>query len=290
MRKAIIISGIGHIAIIVIAMVGLPQFMTRDFQEPVIIPIELVQKIDENAKAPPPSPKPEPEPEKQQEPEPQPEPEPPKEEAVAQASEPEPTPQEVMPDPVPEKKPEPKKEEKPEPKTPTVKPQRRPEAPKKFDPNRLSALLDKKLKEDAPQEKTEKKVDISEILKRQSSDKEVPPNPRADIDRGIIATNLQGLIRSQIQPCWSVPAGSSGAPDLQVRIRVRFQPDGSLARPPEIIDGGRMSVTGQEYYRAAAESARRAIQRCSPLKLPPETYDIWRDTELTFDPKDMLGG
>ena len=75
-----------------------------------------------------------------------------------------------------------------------------------------------------------------------------------------------------------------------MKIRIYLLPDGNLARPPEIVDQMRMNLPGQGYFRVAAESARRAVQRCAPLKLPVESYDIWRDTELTFDPKEMLEG
>ena len=45
------------------------------------------------------------------------------------------------------------------------------------------------------------------------------------------------------------------------------------------------------FYRAAAESAMRAVQndKCSPLKLPPDKYDRWKEITLTFDPSKMVG-
>ncbi|MDA5194913.1 hypothetical protein [Govanella unica] len=293
MRKAIIISAVGHLIVILVAMFGIPHFMTREFVEPAIVPVDLVQEISEDASAPPPKaeldpkqqletePSPELKPETPEEAKPQPKPEP-----QTAAEEPQ-TPEDV----VPEMKPEPeKKEEKPKPKTPEVTPQRRPDQPqKKFDPTKLSALLDKRIKEDTPDEKTEKKLDVSQILKRTSPVQSDSPS-RTPMDKARIAANLQGLIRAQVEPCWTVPAGARLAENLQVRIRIWLQPNGALARAPEIVDSGRMNMAGQEGFRAAADSARRAVQRCAPLKLPPDTYDIWRDTELIFDPKDMLGG
>ncbi|HEY8351936.1 MAG TPA: hypothetical protein VIK87_05285, partial [Sphingomonadales bacterium] len=111
---------------------------------------------------------------------------------------------------------------------------------------------------------------------------------RSETERRQLSAGLQDLIRSQIQPCWSVPAGAQSAENLQVEIRIYLHPNGALARAPEIVDTARMAR--DDYYRVAAESARRAVQRCAPLKLPPETYDLWREIVLSFDPKDMLGG
>jgi hypothetical protein len=44
------------------------------------------------------------------------------------------------------------------------------------------------------------------------------------------------------------------------------------------------------FFRTIAESALRALYnpRCSPLALPPEKYQEWRDTLITFNPKDMF--
>jgi colicin import membrane protein len=40
----------------------------------------------------------------------------------------------------------------------------------------------------------------------------------------------------------------------------------------------------------AAESARRAILRCQPYRLPIAKYDVWKDVEVNFDPRDMFRG
>jgi hypothetical protein len=52
-----------------------------------------------------------------------------------------------------------------------------------------------------------------------------------------------------------------------------------------------MSRPGEEFFRAAAESAYRAVKKCTPLRqLPVTKYERWRDIELTFNPKEMLEG
>ncbi|MFP6696049.1 MAG: cell envelope integrity protein TolA, partial [Alphaproteobacteria bacterium] len=95
-------------------------------------------------------------------------------------------------------------------------------------------------------------------------------------------------IRYQIQQCWSIPAGARDAENLVVRIKVFLNSDGSLSKAPEIVGGNGAS---DPFYRTAAESARRAILKCSPLKnLPAAKYARWREITLTFNPRDMLGG
>jgi len=40
-----------------------------------------------------------------------------------------------------------------------------------------------------------------------------------------------------------------------------------------------------------AESAKRAILSCQPFTmLRADTYQLWKDIEITFDPREMFGG
>jgi outer membrane biosynthesis protein TonB len=95
------------------------------------------------------------------------------------------------------------------------------------------------------------------------------------------------LIREQIERCWDVPAGARDAKNLVVEIEVSLNPDGTV-RQARIVDAARMA--SDPYFRAAAESARRALFNplCTPLRLPPDKYPIWKDMVLNFDPRDIL--
>ncbi len=76
------------------------------------------------------------------------------------------------------------------------------------------------------------------------------------------------------------------ASNLKVVMRVLFKQDGSVAAPPVLVAG-----TASSFGPAMAESAKRAILTCQPFKmLRPENYQLWKDIEITFDPKDMFGG
>lgn len=99
--------------------------------------------------------------------------------------------------------------------------------------------------------------------------------------RGTTATaDLPAAIKAQVEPCWNVPAGAREVGPLKIQIRLDLTVDGALAAAPQIIDDGRMD---DDFYRRVAESARAAVQRCAPLKLPPESYARWRSSILTFD-------
>lgn len=51
-----------------------------------------------------------------------------------------------------------------------------------------------------------------------------------------------------------------------------------------------MNRGSHPIFRIAAESAMRAIRRCQPYHLPLSKYEVWRDVEVTFDPRDMFRG
>ena len=90
----------------------------------------------------------------------------------------------------------------------------------------------------------------------------------------------------QLTPCWIVPAGARDAKDLSVQIRAAVNPDGTV-RQAVILNQGRL---GDPLFRAAAESAKRTFfdPQCTPLRLPKEKYEVWKDLVVNFDPKDLL--
>ena len=75
--------------------------------------------------------------------------------------------------------------------------------------------------------------------------------------------NVSEIGPSLIQ-CWHPPAAPDGS---AVTLRFGFRRDGSLMGTPRVtyisVEGGAM------LQRAFADSAVRAIEQCSPLKLPP---------------------
>ncbi|TVR82759.1 MAG: hypothetical protein EA405_06125 [Rhodospirillales bacterium] len=113
------------------------------------------------------------------------------------------------------------------------------------------------------------------------------PGRSFDPDRPMTISEIDE-VRRQIERCWNVPAGAREARDLVVTVRVEMAPDGR-PRMAEIVEDRRLGNDG--YYRAAAESALRAVlnDRCHPFRLPPDKYERWKTMTLIFNPKDMVG-
>jgi len=143
-----------------------------------------------------------------------------------------------------------------------------------FDPNNIAALIDKS-KEDFGE--TNKK--INKISQSQ--------DPSMNVSK--LTLSEEDALKTQIFGCWSIPLGLPYNENLLVRIKLKLNPDGTLINT-EILDHARMNMPGQSFYKVLAESALRAIQLCQPLKVPTSGYERWKDMQLNFDAKEMLGG
>jgi hypothetical protein len=163
------------------------------------------------------------------------------------------------------------------------KPNEKPKEEKKEEPKKddFAALLN--------QLKQEAKTDKSKDAKDKTNAEENKTRSDAPYDDSMpLSISEKDTIRSQFLLCWSMPAGAKDAHTLAVRVQVQLQADGTVLAAALAKDQlGRYNA--DPFFRAAADSAIRAVHKCSPLKnLPPDKYGAWRDMELNFDPQDML--
>ena len=144
-----------------------------------------------------------------------------------------------------------------------------------FDPNKISALIDKSKKDNL---EVNRKVNLDATQSQQ---------------KNIVVSKLtitqEDAIKAQIFKCWNIPIGLPYNENLTVKIRVKLNPDGSLISS-EILDQARINTAGQDYYKILAESALRAVKLCNPLKVPSTDYERWKEMQLNFDAKEMLKG
>jgi len=245
----------------------------------------------------PPEPQPEPEPVGAQ-PEPQPTPPTPEPTDVAALPEaaavepappepevePEPTPapepvQQQAPEPEPEPEPEPAQAEPVSPIAKTVVPKTKPTPPKrkptqtaqqKQRSDDVAALLNK--------------VDPSGGGSRRSS---TPASlgTRTGNDNARMTQSELDALRAKIASCWNVPVGALEAENLVIKLGFELNRDGTVAVPPKVLNS-----SSNPSFRAAADSARRAVLRCQPYTLPAHKYDAWKNVIVNFDPREMLGG
>jgi hypothetical protein len=280
-----------HAAILLAAIVSLPAAQGYKVELPPPIPVDIVSvedfskrmatskdapetPADQPAAPPKVEPKVDPKPakkvaEKQEtaakEPPKQAEPEPDLTDLIKKSEEAEPAPE----------KPAEKKAEAPPPPKPKTKP-KPPEKKKeqKLDVDEVAALLNKVDEEQAaPSEQT----DVTGTPKRAAFNSQ-------GTDQAQAATMLEAL-RARISQCWSVPAGVRDGDQLLIRLQISFNPDGSLAAEPALLN-----TSGHPAFGAAVRSATSAIVGCAPYGdiLPADKYDQWKSIIVNFDPSQML--
>jgi outer membrane biosynthesis protein TonB len=248
---------------------------------------------------PPPPPTPPPPPPKAEAPAPPPEPKraevpAPKPEPPKPAEKPKPPEKKAAPEkpkPAPEKpkqvaeKPKPPAE-KPKPKPETAKAEPKPEKPKtppapKQEASDFDALL-RSVEQTPKQVKAPEKTTAKGTAAAGGGTGQPGTAKVAQINPSLLAASIS----RQITPCWNIPVAAQGIGGLRVELNIVMGPDGSIQTVVP-VDAARM---GQDpVFRAFAESAVRAVRACSPLKLPPESYQVWRNIIFNFDPQRLTG-
>ena len=221
-----------------------------------------------DAGAPPPEavePEPAPEPEPEAAPPPPPEPTP-AETKVEETPEPAPSTAPAVATAVPKKKPAPPKKSEQKP----VKTAQAKDNQSKFNSDKISALLDKQTPSGGGTQKPAGRTALG--------------SAKGTSTAKMSQTELDAL-RGMISRCWNPPVGATDGDALVVTIRIELNVDGSVVGTPSVMNSG-----DGPFFRAAADSARRAILRCQPYALPPAKYDTWREVVVNFDPREMFGG
>ena len=143
-----------------------------------------------------------------------------------------------------------------------------------FDPSNIAALIDKS------------KIEEIENIKKNN---DITQDQDRNIESKKLTLSEEDALKAQIFGCWSIPLGLPYNEDLLVRIKLKLEPDGSVAKT-EILDHARMNKPGQGFYKVLAESALRAVKLCQPLRVPNTGYERWKELQLNFDAREMLEG
>jgi outer membrane biosynthesis protein TonB len=124
---------------------------------------------------------------------------------------------------------------------------------------------------------------MGKLSKQQKAPANAKPSDRTtkgigtmNADTADLVAYLQGLVNA----CWNRPNGVPHPERLVLQLRVFLRPDGNVAQAPQLLTDS----SGDPYWQAAVESAKRAVYVCQPYKLPPDRYGEWKDIVMNFDP------
>jgi len=306
LRRATLISSAVHLGVFLVAWFGLPQLFSppevRD--TPLLVEVTTIAEITnappvQQAQRPPEPPKEEPKPEPPAPPEP-PKPAPPPPPTPpppAPAPPPPPPPPPAPPPPAPPPPtpaPAPAPAPTPRAETPLPQPPRaRPEPPRPQTQQQQQA-----------QRPRQQNFDFEAMLQNlqrprpqpsqpapQQQQAARPPSPPAAASNAPynpalpVSASDKEFVANQIRQNWLVDVGAKDLQTFIVELRLTILADGTVTQARVFNDYGRM---GDGAYRSFAESAVRAAQRSSPLKLPPGRESQFSDIVLVFSGKDMI--
>jgi hypothetical protein len=147
-------------------------------------------------------------------------------------------------------------------------------------------ILDKKKVKQTSEFEKKEKLNINEIAALIDKKKENLSETKKEVDKisqstddtmeySKLTLSEEDALKAQIFTCWSVPIGLPFSEDLLVRVKLQLKPDGTIEKL-EMLDHIKMNTPGKEKFRTLADSVRRAIQLCNPLKVPTSGYERWK--------------
>ncbi len=138
----------------------------------------------------------------------------------------------------------------------------------------------------APSTASGARRDEASVVKSRSNEREASPPVKAPVQTGSMNAprdaELDSWFIKAYLSCWTPPTTLPDGEKYAAQIRVVHNNDGSLAATPWLVN-----PPSDPAWRAFAESAIRAVTRCSPLKTPAQyqsRFDQWRKMTLYFSP------
>src|SRR5271168_3941298 len=83
--------------------------------------------------------------------------------------------------------------------------------------------------------------------------------------------------------CWKPAAQPADANRYVARVRLKFKPDGSLLKPPKLVN-----PPSDPAQKPQAKSVLQAVKACDPLPMPAQYrsfYEQWKTKTILFDPQ-----
>jgi colicin import membrane protein len=170
----------------------------------------------------------------------------------------------------------------------------KPPAPEKPKVDNVAKLLEKAKTDDPPKPAT-RNMDLNAIAKiigapKTSSEQQIAsatpqglPTQNAPRMSPSISAALDSWLTDAYLRCWSVPPTMPEGDVYVPIVKVAYSLDGSLVGQPVLVN-----PPADRAWLAYAESAKRAVLKCSPLHVPPQYaayYEQWRTKIVHFDPR-----
>lgn len=214
-------------------------------------------------------------------------------EPTAREEQPDPAPAEaeeevILPEDAPEEAPEPAEEETPE--EPPAEDEPAEPEPVRVDPEPEPDALDSLLSESAnlfdKQRQERPAAPPAQPVRELQDETRQVVERRGAGDRTGNTQSVVNMLYAQLYICWDDVDDLPNPERLNVTLRMRLNPDGSLDGPVRLVKPTRAPI-GDRAMGVAIERALRAARKCAPYRLPPEAmddYEEWRNVVLNIGP------
>ena len=111
-----------------------------------------------------------------------------------------------------------------------------------------------------------------------------------DQENLILSISEIDLLRQQLYSCWNAPAGTVIDKGMIVTISAKIRQNRRVVENSVRIIDTNISKSNP-FYGPITESAMRTLlnPECTPLKLPSDKYNLWKNLTITFDYSIMKG-
>ena len=133
-----------------------------------------------------------------------------------------------------------------------------------------------------PQPISEKNKNKNNIQKLKSKILQVVGNSNKRVAETSVELSQTDIdkIKNHIGDCWDTSIGASEVKAL-IPLKISANTDGTI-NSVEIVDNSLYAK--DTFYRATADSARRAVLDCSPLPIPQNKAELFKSFHFDFDP------
>ena len=165
---------------------------------------------------------------------------------------------------------------------------------KKVDTNKVNAKPQPKPKEDFSiasmlKDLRNEQSNIVENEKKETSEIQ-QKSDNEQTENMILSITEIDLLRQQLSSCWNAPAGAVINIGDKVTISAKVQQNMKVfANTVRIVDTN--ISKSNPFYGPITDSAMRTLlnPECTPLKLPKDKYNLWKNLTITFDYSIMKG-
>ncbi len=131
----------------------------------------------------------------------------------------------------------------------------------------------------------------SNITENEEVNKEQKQNGKDETSQNnILSISEIDLLRQQLSSCWNAPAGAVINIGDKVTISAKVQQNMKVFENSVRIVDTNISKSNP-FYGPITDSAMRTLlnPECTPLKLPEDKYNLWKNLTITFDYSIMKG-